>query len=205
VRRAQQLAWFGLWQTEDMREVMAYVATTEHTSRPLYLTSFDIQPGTSAARGGSGAALLAAFFEAVRSYGPAQDTNAIVRWQQEVAPCFNSWGVTQQLPVEQQQMAAAAIREIATWVQQAAPSVAERTTAMHAAALLRVPVGLRDRLSVRQVAGNAGAEVGGDLAAAPPGFDDRLSRGTGRVERHQRIGVALFSIEVAPHSALGAS
>jgi erythromycin esterase-like protein len=166
VERAQRLAWFGLWQTPAMREILAYVAATEHTSRPLYLASFDIQPGTSSASGGSGAASLAAFFEAVQRYRPMQDTNPLVRWQRALAPCFHSWGVTRELPLEQQQMAAAAIAEIATWIEQAAPRVAERTTAMHAAALLRVPAGLRAGLSVRQVAGRAGAEAGGDLAAA---------------------------------------
>ena len=49
IGRAQELAWFRLWRTEPMRELMAYVYVTQSTATPLHLTSFDIEIGRSSA------------------------------------------------------------------------------------------------------------------------------------------------------------
>lgn len=166
VRQAQELAWFTLWQTEAMREVMAYIASTQAGKHPLYLASFDVQPGTSRAQRGSGPASLAAFFAAVQAYAPPRDTNAFARWQEALAPGFGGWGATHSLSVEQTQAAELAIGEIEYWLRQAAPRVAKRTTPMHAAALLRAPECLRAVLALRQAAGKAGAEAGGNPATA---------------------------------------
>src|SRR5262245_21474053 len=43
IDNAQQMAWFKLWNTAEMRQLMAYVEQSRTTSRPLYLTSFDVQ------------------------------------------------------------------------------------------------------------------------------------------------------------------
>jgi hypothetical protein len=72
VARAQEIAWFMLWRTPAMREVMAYVDATRTTPHPLYLTSFDIQVGTSAANQG-GPGIVTDLFAALRAYGPPPD------------------------------------------------------------------------------------------------------------------------------------
>ena len=51
VAAAQEIAWFPLWDTSAMREVMRYVAATQRTASPLYLASFDMQAGQSRATG----------------------------------------------------------------------------------------------------------------------------------------------------------
>src|SRR5262249_62041626 len=66
---AQAIAWFPLWHTAAMRELMAYVAETQATPHPLYLTSFDEEIGASAAHEGDEGVVIA-LFEALRAYAP---------------------------------------------------------------------------------------------------------------------------------------
>lgn len=60
-------ALFGLWQTPEMQQVLAYALSTQNTPHPLYVTSFDLQPGYAHAYSGSASASLKAFLEALRS------------------------------------------------------------------------------------------------------------------------------------------
>src|ERR1700712_4754258 len=39
--------FFPIWNTNDVRELLAFEARTWSTSRPLYVAAYDIQPGTS--------------------------------------------------------------------------------------------------------------------------------------------------------------
>src|SRR5262249_2097054 len=66
---AQRIAWFTLWRTPAMRELMAYVAETMTTPHPLYLASFDVQIGASAEYQGDDGVVVA-LFDALRAYAP---------------------------------------------------------------------------------------------------------------------------------------
>jgi hypothetical protein len=91
-RRAQEMAWFGLWQTESMGEVMEYIVHTQATPNPLYLASFDIQPGASREFGGSGDAALNAFLSALGRYKQTRNRDDFARWRGALEPIFGCLG-----------------------------------------------------------------------------------------------------------------
>jgi erythromycin esterase-like protein len=62
-------ALFGLWQTDQMEQVIGYALITQKTANPLYMASFDIQPGTARAYGGSAEGALKAFIALLRNAG----------------------------------------------------------------------------------------------------------------------------------------
>jgi len=69
--RAQQIAWFKLWNTSEMREVLSYVDASQRTSQPLYLASFDVQTGASAEFGLT-PTVLSALVDRLGSFGPLE-------------------------------------------------------------------------------------------------------------------------------------
>lgn len=146
--RAQELAWFGLWQTEAMRLVMEYVAETQGTSSPLYLTSFDIQPGGSRAFRGSGGAALQALFDAVRSYSAPRDEGALARWRDTLSPFSSCFGSASPRTPDEKDRALAAIGELERWTEEASTKVELSTSATHAAALRRIPESLRGSVAL---------------------------------------------------------
>jgi erythromycin esterase-like protein len=163
---AQKRAWFGLWQTEPMREVMQYLVHTHTTQHPLYLASFDIQPGTCWASHGSSETTLRAFCGALKAYGATNPSPPMDIWCSALAPFLLGMGQTASVAAPRQEAAERAIREIEDCVRQVLPSVIRRTSAIHARALERVPASLRASVSLRQAAGRAGEDVTGDTAKA---------------------------------------
>jgi erythromycin esterase-like protein len=141
-RGAQRLAWFGLWQTEPMLEVMRYVASSLGTPTPLYLSSFDIQPGSSRAFDGSGAEALDALFSAVTSYEPPTDPTDPTRWRDAIAPLLICSRSGQQTPA-QRQVAEQAVSALETWLVRASSAVGRLRAEQHALALQQIPVSLR--------------------------------------------------------------
>ena len=92
VHEAQRLAWFTLWQTDAMQAVMQYVAGTQETAHPLYLASFDVQPGSDAKFQGSGTDASTALV-AVLAKSAAKNTQPVNqdRWKQALAPFFGCY------------------------------------------------------------------------------------------------------------------
>jgi erythromycin esterase len=144
--RAQQAAWFALWNTEPMLELMEYVVESQASKKPLYLTSFDIQPGNTRPFGGNAKAAIAALLKAASRYAPAAEPAG--PWDDAIAPylgCYRSGKVP--LP-EQKQGAVAAVQQLDRWLASIAPAVATSTSAMHAAALRRIPETLRQAVEL---------------------------------------------------------
>lgn len=122
--QAQKLAWFGLWQTEAMGEVMKYVATTQAQSRrPLYLTSFDSQPGSSNAFR-DGLKSLDALFEAVAAYAPPPDSGAFERWKRAFQPYLsNCYHSTVPSTEEERGVMDRSLAELSAWLRVASARV----------------------------------------------------------------------------------
>jgi erythromycin esterase len=133
---AQRLAWFGLWQTEAMNEVMKYVATTQDSQSPLYLTSFDSQPGSSNAFRSDGLKSLGAFFEAVEAYAPAPDSDAFDRWKSAFRPFVsNCYQATKARSDDERKAMDQSLAELSAWLRTASLRV---HPAIHARALFAV-------------------------------------------------------------------
>jgi erythromycin esterase len=134
ITRAQEIAWFVLWRTPAMREVMAYVDSTKSTPHPLYLTSFDVQVGMSAAyRGQPG--IVTDLVEALRVYGPPPDFVREPELRRGLAAVVGCAG--------DRDAAAKAVGDLEAWIKTIHVQPAE-----HASALGMIPDNLRDNLEL---------------------------------------------------------
>jgi erythromycin esterase len=149
IRRAQQLAWFKLWNTDEMRELMAYVDASQRTQRPLYLTSFDVQTGASAEFGMT-PSVLEALVNALEAFAvPPADSQVqkadLVTALSPVVQCGmgNPAGLG-----DDKGRALTAIDGLQRRVETIAPAVARSRPAVHLAALRLVPDNLRDHITL---------------------------------------------------------
>jgi erythromycin esterase len=133
---AQRVAWFMLWRTPAMRELMAYVAETMTTPHPLYLTSFDVQIGASAEYQGDDGVVVA-LFDALRAYAPPpRDPEAMRPHLAAIVRCGSDYDDL----AADRAAASAAVDDLEAWIRAAAP----RVRPIHAAALLMIPTNFRD-------------------------------------------------------------
>lgn len=131
-------ALFGLWQTDEMEQVMAYALATQEGPNPLYLTSFDIQPGTSRAHGGSAESSLLAFLSALRLADPSATEPKLRAWAQALGPA---------LACKAPPGDAHLVAEIEAWISgPVAAALAPKRPPIHLQALRLVPTMLRSRL-----------------------------------------------------------
>jgi len=149
IEQAQRLGWFKLWNTVEMRELMAYIELSRQTPRPLYLTSFDVQTGASA-EFGMGQSVLTSLVESLESFGtppPAVHAtkNELVAALAPVVQCpiGDPSGLgSARAP------AASAIDAIETWIDAITPAVMRERLAAHLAALRLIPDNLRDHVTL---------------------------------------------------------
>jgi erythromycin esterase len=149
VERAQQLAWFKLWNTVEMRALMAYVDASRGTASPLYLTSFDIQTGASA-EFGMQPSVLDALFDALEAFGTAPSgPNASRRELSAAVSPILACTVGSSVGLgAAKQPALAAIDSVQRWIEQIAPRVQQERPAAHVAALRLIPDNLRDHVTL---------------------------------------------------------
>ena len=149
VERAQQLAWFKLWNTVEMRELMAYVDKSRAMATPLYLTSFDVQTGASA-EFGMQPSVLEAFAESVEAFGTAPPDLHLTRRElsASLAPVVQCSIGTSVGLAGAKQPALAAIDALQRWIEHIAPTVEHERPAVHLAALRLIPDNLRDHVTL---------------------------------------------------------
>jgi len=149
VERAQELAWFKLWNTTEMRELMAYVEASRRTAKPLYLSSFDVQTGASA-EFGMGPSVVEALADSLEAFGSAPP-DAHVGKRELVSglapvvqcPIGSSAGLG-----AAKQSALATIDGLQRWIDNIAPTVTRERPAAHLAALRLIPDNLRDHVTL---------------------------------------------------------
>jgi erythromycin esterase len=146
---AQRLAWFGLWQTDAMRGVMTYVVETQTTKKPLYLTSFDIQPGNGRAFEGKGMRALEELFHAVQAYAPPPDAAAFDRWKAALSVYFGCYGHGEPKSEEQRKAVERSLAELREWLRFAALRI---RPAIHGRALGLVAESLRGTVELCSIA-----------------------------------------------------
>ena len=145
--RAQQMAWFKLWNTAQMRELLQYVDATQRTSQPLYLASFDVQTGASAEFALT-LAVLTALFDRLESFGPVEGQTAKTALINALAPVVQCQiGASEGLGLARVP-ALAAIDTVERWVDAISPAVARERPAAHVAALRLIPDNLRDHVEL---------------------------------------------------------
>jgi erythromycin esterase len=145
--RAQAMAWFKLWNTAEMRELLSYVDASQRTSRPLYLASFDVQTGASAEFALT-PAVLTALLDRLEAFGPIQGRSTRSGLMSALSPVIECQ--IDQVGGLQSRKAPSlkAIDAIESWIEAISPAVARDHPAAHVAALRLIPDGLRDHVEL---------------------------------------------------------
>jgi erythromycin esterase-like protein len=131
-------ALFGLWQTAPMEAVIAEALKPPSGDAPIYLTSFDIQPGMARAYGGSAAASLGAFLAAVNALDPSISKHQLREWRERLNPSFEC---------KTSQTDEQALADLEHWIDgPAAIAASLHRSATHVAVLKLVPTMLHFRL-----------------------------------------------------------
>ncbi len=131
-------ALFGLWQTAPMEAVVAEALKHESGRAPVYLTSFDLQPGMARAYEGSAERSFDAFLAALHALDPSVSEAKMHEWTQSLAPALGCKSTPTDLK---------ALSELEQWIDgSAATATGAIRPPMHVAALQLVPTMLRFRL-----------------------------------------------------------
>ncbi len=132
VGAAQEIAWFPLWDTSAMRELMRYVAATQRTASPLYLSSFDMQAGSSRPTGDS---VFSQLFHALSRFAPAP--SGTPRWATALIAARGCQASYYRPAADE------AIDGVKRWVAAASVQAARARPAAHIAAMRMLPENLR--------------------------------------------------------------
>ena len=140
-----QLALFPLWNTPEIQRLFRYETASWSTPAPLYITAYDVQPGTGKGTPGSAAFRLLA--DRLATYAPPPDGLVVDNWVRDLRPLTE---MCRAFTREKQAAADAAIVRVESWIARADRAVATRhpRVPMHAAALALLPANLRGSLAL---------------------------------------------------------
>jgi erythromycin esterase-like protein len=140
-----QLALFPLWNTPEIQQLFEYEAASWSTPAPLYVTAYDVQPGSGKGTHGVDAFRLLA--ERLATYAPPPSGFVLDTWLSDLQPLT---GGCQDFSPAKAPAVVAAIAQLEQWIAAAGPAVAVRgpRVPMHAAALGLVPANLRGSLAL---------------------------------------------------------
>lgn len=148
-------ALFGLWQTDQMEQVIGYALSTQATANPLYLASFDIQPGTARTYGGSAADSLRAFMATLRGAGAEVSQDQAGAMAAVLGPALSC---QRSLPNQD------SLRVVEHAINQASSSLQTQRPRIHTETLRLVPTMMRHRLEhCRQVAAGGSYQAARDV------------------------------------------
>jgi erythromycin esterase-like protein len=144
---------FSVWDTAEMRQLFAYEASTWRTDHPLYITAYDIQPGTG--RESGGARVFELLAKRLMQYAPAPAGLDAEAWAGELGSLSH---VCNAFKPEDAAKIEANIGLLQEWIDRAAPSVEAAFPGLpHAAALRMVPENLRASLALCRGYASGGA------------------------------------------------
>jgi erythromycin esterase-like protein len=140
-----QLALFPLWNTPEIRHLFQYEAASWATPTPLYITAYDVQPGTG--KGTYGVEAFRLLAHRLGTYSPPPASLVLDTWLGDLRPLTaGCTGFTfTNIPTVRR-----AIEQLELWIATAGPAVATRFPGipMHAESLWLVPANLRGTLSL---------------------------------------------------------
>ncbi len=141
---------FGIWNIDEMRSIFAYERDSWSTDHRLYITAYDIQPGTG--KGSGGPNVFEMLYEHLYGYAAPPSGLKASSWKAALNPltaaCTN-YKPSDGTAAEQ------AVTLLEQWIAVAAPRVdaAYPNLPMHAKALRLIPQNLRMSLALCQVVG----------------------------------------------------
>jgi erythromycin esterase-like protein len=140
-----QLALFPLWNTSELRQLFQYEAASWGTSTPLYITSYDVQPGTG--KGTYGIEAFRLLADRLARYSPPPTSLRLEAWLNDVRPLTGGCKEFERTRVP---AVTRAIEQLEGWIATASPVVATRYPHLpsHAASLRLLPTSLRGSLAL---------------------------------------------------------
>jgi erythromycin esterase-like protein len=161
---------FVIWNTDEMRSIFAYERSTWSSNHPLYITAYDIQPGTG--KGSGGASVFELLQEHLAQYATPPSGFNVAAWVNALAPLTGDCGSYKSADEEKAEQA---IESLEQWIAIAAPKVetAYPNLPMHADTLRLIPENLRKSLALCQAVG--GTEGGQRNWATYKHTRDRLA------------------------------
>ena len=155
VKVAQRMAFFGLWQTEAMSELVQIVTDSLKTMRPLYLTSMDSQMGigaewrsSSSSGSSSNRDEVHELAEALSRYGVKDSKQKVI---QALTPLTSLRSCFQHHPLSKQQFdeISKSIDQLDGWVKEVSPAVqSAHSFVPHAQMLELLPQNLTKNLNL---------------------------------------------------------
>ena len=141
---------FGIWNSDEMRSIFAYERSTWSSNHPLYITAYDIQPGTG--KGSPGARVFGLLQEHLAEYAPPPSVFNVAAWEAALTPLTSACSSYKSSDDGQAEQA---IELLERWIVIAAPKVetAYPNLPMHAQALRLIPQNLRESLALCQAVG----------------------------------------------------
>ena len=109
---------FGVWNTPEMQQLFSYEASTWQTSHPLYITAYDIQPGTG--RESRGIRVFQLLAQRLEQYAPPPPGFDATAWSGNLSPLTNTCSQFRAANVEKVTQAIAVLQE---WIDRAGPRV----------------------------------------------------------------------------------
>jgi erythromycin esterase-like protein len=141
---AAQLGLFALWNTAEIREVFEYAIASWSSKSPLYITAYDIQPGTG--KGVHGTAAFKLLLERLRTYATPPEGFDSGRWVDDLAPLT---GACHDYRAADRARVEAAIQLLEPWIARSQPEIAKRLPNLpHAVVLGLIPENLRASLAL---------------------------------------------------------
>lgn len=148
---------FSVWSTPEMRRLFAYEASTWRTGHPLYITAYDVQPGTGRESHGAGVFQLLA--QRMRQYAAAPAGFDAATWTASLGLLTSACG---EFKLEDAGKIEESIDVLQGWIDRAAPNVEAAFPGLpHAAALRMIPENLRGSLALCQGYASGGASGAG--------------------------------------------
>jgi erythromycin esterase-like protein len=140
-----QLALFPLWNTPELLQLFEYEAASWSTPTPLYVTAYDVQPGTGKGTPGSEAFRLLA--ERLETYSPPPAGLVVENWLRDLRPLT---GGCKTFTPEDVPSIEHAIEQLDAWVAMTTPTARTRFpwVAMHAGSLRLLPANVRGSLKL---------------------------------------------------------
>ena len=140
-----QLALFPLWNTPEIHQLFQYEAASWATPTPLYITAYDVQPGTG--KGTYGLEAFRLLADRLASYSPPPTPFAVETWLSDLQPLTAACRAFTPAHIP---TVTRAILQLESWIATAVPAVANRfpEVPMHAESLRLLPANLRGSLAL---------------------------------------------------------
>lgn len=140
-----QRALFPLWNTPEIQQLFQYEAASWATPVPLYITAYDVQPGTG--KGTHGVEAFRLLADRLATYAPQPANLARDAWLNQLRVLTG--GCNEFTPAAVPAVVSA-IEQLESWIVAVSPAVAVRFPhlPMHAASLQLLPANLRGSLAL---------------------------------------------------------